>query len=200
MPATQSAVPTSTPASDGTGLEDLGLFSSFDLSIPMNMQPPVSTPTTTSPSFTVTLPATLGGMMPGHPGPPSSCGPTSSGGPSQSQCHETSEWPPQHRPTWQLGPQHPSYVHAAASYLIGVPGGPEWERLLERWVVFESLSSANGVSVFTVAAPFHTNAVIVEFREIANKPPPRRGWLVVPGRTSTLWEEECTGYQVCSDI
>lgn len=56
------------------------------------------------------------------------------------------DWPPQYTPTWKLGPQHPSYVHAAKPFLIAVPGGPEWVELLERWVTFESLSSADPVS------------------------------------------------------
>ena len=56
-------------------------------------------------------------------------------------------WPPQCTPTWKLGPQHPLYVHAAKSYLIGVPGGPKWRSLLECWILYESLSSSNPVHV-----------------------------------------------------
>lgn len=56
-------------------------------------------------------------------------------------------WIPSHKPSWTLGPQHRRYVHLAASYLTGVPGGPEWEKLLANYVIFESLSAARGVSV-----------------------------------------------------
>ena len=56
-------------------------------------------------------------------------------------------WRPTHNPSWTLGPQHRSYVHAASSYLTGVPGGPEWERLLASYIDFEGLSSVRSVSV-----------------------------------------------------
>ena len=49
-------------------------------------------------------------------------------------------------PSWTLGPQHRSYVHSAAPYLIEVPGGPEWDKLLAGYIVFESLSSVRSVS------------------------------------------------------
>ena len=58
-----------------------------------------------------------------------------------------SPWTPTHQPSWSLGPQHNPYVHVAAPYLIGVPGGPKWESLLVNYIVFESLSSAIPVSV-----------------------------------------------------
>lgn len=45
-----------------------------------------------------------------------------------------------------LGQQHRHYVHSAASYLAGIPGGPLWEKLLERYILFEGLSSARSVS------------------------------------------------------
>ena len=70
--------------------------------------------------------------------------------PSSSNTHhpqdDDDDWPPQHMPTWELGPQHPGYVHVAKTFLVGVPGGPEWVKLLGHWVVFESLSSAEAVS------------------------------------------------------
>ena len=56
-------------------------------------------------------------------------------------------WPPQCTPTWKLGPQHPPYIHAAESYLIGVPGSPKWRSLLECWILYESLLSSNPVHV-----------------------------------------------------
>ena len=67
---------------------------------------------------------------------------------SHSDHGDADGWPPQHTPTWELGPQHPPYVHAAEAYLIGVPGGPKWRSLLERWVIYKSLSSSNPVRVF----------------------------------------------------
>ena len=55
-------------------------------------------------------------------------------------------WTPTHQPSWSLGPQHNDYVHAAAPYLLGVPGGSMWEKLLTNYILFESLSSAVPVS------------------------------------------------------
>lgn len=68
--------------------------------------------------------------------------------PSPSTHSESQEegWVPSHDPSWTLGPQHHQYVHAAAPYLIGVPGGPAWESLLASYIIFESLSSARPVS------------------------------------------------------
>ena len=50
-------------------------------------------------------------------------------------------WTPTHELSWLLGPQH-----AAAPYLIGVPGGPGWEKLLASFITFESLSSSQPMS------------------------------------------------------
>ena len=50
-------------------------------------------------------------------------------------------------PSWTLGPQHRGYVRSATSYLIGVPGGPEWDQMLASYVTFESLSSARSVGI-----------------------------------------------------
>ena len=66
------------------------------------------------------------------------------------QHNETTGWLPQHVPTWTLGPQHPDYVRAAKSFLIGVPGRSEWVKLLEWWVTFESLSSSDPVSTLVI--------------------------------------------------
>ena len=55
-------------------------------------------------------------------------------------------WAPSHRPLWKLGPQHRAYVHAAAPYLTGVPGGRKWEELLAHYITFEGLSSDRSVS------------------------------------------------------
>ena len=110
-------------------------------------------PSPSSPLSTTTPPLTSDGSMTAPPlisggtaserlpsRPPSTPTPT---GETHSQHNKTIEWPPKHTPTWNLGPQHPKYVQAAANFLIGVPGGPEWETLLELWAVFESLSSSN---------------------------------------------------------
>ena len=53
---------------------------------------------------------------------------------------------PSHELLWALRPQHQPYVHSAAPYLLGVPGGHKWERLLASYIIFESLSSARPVS------------------------------------------------------
>jgi hypothetical protein len=58
-------------------------------------------------------------------------------------------WSPTHTPSWSLGPQYGNYVHAAAPYLIGVPGGPGWEKLLANFIAFEGLSSSRPVSIFS---------------------------------------------------
>jgi hypothetical protein len=55
-------------------------------------------------------------------------------------------WLPTYKPSWTLGPQHQHYVHTAAPYLIGVPGGQKWEKLLASYITFESLSAARSVS------------------------------------------------------
>lgn len=56
-------------------------------------------------------------------------------------------WTPTHAPSWLLGPQHNGYVHNAAPYLLGVPGGPKWEILLTSFIRFEGLSSSQPVSM-----------------------------------------------------
>ena len=56
-------------------------------------------------------------------------------------------WIPAYTPSWSLGPQHGNYVHAAAPYLIAVPGGPQWEKLLKSYVVYESLAASQSVSI-----------------------------------------------------
>ena len=55
-------------------------------------------------------------------------------------------WTPTHKLSWLLGPQHDNYIHAATPYLIGVPGGPGWEKLLVSFITFKSLSSSQPVS------------------------------------------------------
>lgn len=52
-------------------------------------------------------------------------------------------WARTHTPSWSLGPQHGKYLHKAYKFLLGVPGGPEWESLLANFVTFESLSSSH---------------------------------------------------------
>lgn len=59
------------------------------------------------------------------------------------------DWTPSHQPLWTLGPQHRGYIHPAASYLIGVPGGPKWESLLANYITFESLSSLRSVRIIS---------------------------------------------------
>ena len=64
--------------------------------------------------------------------------------------HRTSfarAWIPAYTQSWSLGPQHGNYVHAAAPYLIAVPGGPQWEKLLKSYVVYESLAASQSVSI-----------------------------------------------------
>ena len=56
------------------------------------------------------------------------------------------KWVPAYTPSWSLGPQHRKYVHDAAPYLVAVPGGPKWEKLLESYMIFEGLSSSRRVS------------------------------------------------------
>ena len=70
--------------------------------------------------------------------------PSTNRSPSQSQ----GAWTPSHHPLWTLGPQHRTYVHAAAPYLVGVPGGADWEKLLAGYMTFESLSSDRSVRDF----------------------------------------------------
>ena len=57
-------------------------------------------------------------------------------------------WIPAYTPSWSLGPQHGNYVHAAAPYLIAVPGGPQWEKLLASYVMYESLAASQRVGIF----------------------------------------------------
>lgn len=64
-------------------------------------------------------------------------------------------------PSWTLGPQHRDYVHSAASYLAGVPGGPEWNDLLASYITFESLSSARAVSVSINASSSLSNNIVI---------------------------------------
>lgn len=69
-------------------------------------------------------------------------------------------WTPTHTPSWSLGPQHARHVHAALAYLLGVPGGPKWEKLLASFITFEGLSSARPVSISFANRPvFFTNSV-----------------------------------------
>ena len=49
-------------------------------------------------------------------------------------------------PSLTLGPQYRIYLTNAASFLAGISGGPLWEKLLERYLLFESLSATGGVS------------------------------------------------------
>ena len=56
------------------------------------------------------------------------------------RCHHTSLCSSTSSLPWTLSPQHRNYVHSATSYLIDAPGGLQWEKLLERYIVFESLS------------------------------------------------------------
>jgi len=79
-----------------------------------------------------------------HTSSPNPLVPSTNRSPSQSQ----GPWTPSHHPSWTLGPQHRPYVHAAASYLLGVPGGADWEKLLALYITFESLSSDRSVSNF----------------------------------------------------
>jgi hypothetical protein len=111
--------------------------------------PPIAKPLFTSqPSSSVPPPKPIG-AMPGHPTSPSLSLASRHDSPP-SQRPGIVEWSPQYKPTWKLGPGHPAYVHSAVPYLIGVPGGPEWEKLLEHWVVFESLSFSKPVSALNI--------------------------------------------------
>ena len=101
-------------------------------------------PSASSPTPATATPSTTDDTVPEDTSPSSST-PTFLSNELPSQQDSTHDWPPQHTPTWDLGPQHPNYVRPATTFLLGVPGGPEWMRLLERWVVFESLSSSNAV-------------------------------------------------------
>ena len=55
-------------------------------------------------------------------------------------------WTPSHSPSWTLGPQHLEHVKNAAPFLCAVPGGPEWEELLARFITLEGLSLSLDVS------------------------------------------------------
>ena len=55
-------------------------------------------------------------------------------------------WVPTYTPSWSLGPQHGNYLRAAVPYLVTVPGGPQWKKLLASYMVFESLLSSRSVS------------------------------------------------------
>lgn len=112
-----------------------------------------TTMTTRPPSPVLSIVPATPTPLPSTPGiaPRSMSGGGSSGrlSPLLPELDDTSEWPALHAATWELGPQHASYVHAAEAYLISVPGGPKWKRLLERWIMFESLSSSNQVCLFS---------------------------------------------------
>ena len=57
-------------------------------------------------------------------------------------------WIPAYTLSWLLGPQHGNYIHAAAPYLIAVPGGPQWEKLLASYVMYESLVASQHMGIF----------------------------------------------------
>jgi hypothetical protein len=59
----------------------------------------------------------------------------------------STEWAPTHTPSWVLGDNHTAHVHSAAPFLLAVPGGREWQRLLKRYIRFEGLSPSIDVSV-----------------------------------------------------
>lgn len=84
--------------------------------------------------------------MPTEP-PPSRSDSSTNLSPSQTQ----QGWTPSHHPSWTLGREHRPYIHSAAFYLIRVPGGPEWEKLLASYITFESLSSARSVSHLSIS-------------------------------------------------
>lgn len=69
-------------------------------------------------------------------------------------------WTPDHHPSWTLGLQHRPYVHAAASYLVAVPGGADWEKLLVGYITFEGLSSDRSVSNLCTDLPVLADNVI----------------------------------------
>jgi hypothetical protein len=58
----------------------------------------------------------------------------------------SAEWVPTHTPSWVLGDDHTAHIHSAAPFLLAVPGGREWQRLLKHYVRFEGLSPSIDVS------------------------------------------------------
>lgn len=105
----------------------------------LQVQDAMTTRTPTQTSHVVGNASDSSGMIPPSPGPTPRHHHTS--------LHSTTSSLP-----WTLGPQHRNYVHSAASYLVGAPGGPQWEKLLERYIIFESLLSARSVSEHTSIA------------------------------------------------
>ena len=113
--------------------------------------------------------------------------------PSPSRCvspiqppSQVESWPPSHNPSWSLGRQHPTYVHAAAGYLVGVPGGPEWEKLLADYITFESLSASVPVSrLHSSLSALSTNDLIGLLPPTV-KPAPRSNRSLVQGWPSIL--------------
>jgi hypothetical protein len=53
-------------------------------------------------------------------------------------------------PSLTLGPHLRGYIQKAALYLLEVPGGREWKILMERYLLFEGLSSARSVSTLPI--------------------------------------------------
>jgi len=139
-----SPTPTTPIFSVVTGMPQL-----TGMSAPIPSSPPIIRPPSIPPSLSSVSPSTLIVATPRSPTPPSLSLASSHGSPP-SQHGSIGGWPPQHTPVWQLGPQHPPYVHSAAPYLIGVPGGPEWKKLLEHWVIFEGLSFSRAVSILNI--------------------------------------------------
>ena len=109
-------------------------------------------------------------VIPGHTSSPASLVPLTNRAPSQSR----GPWTPSHRPSWILGPQHRQYVHAAAPYLLGVPGGADWENLLVSYITFESLSADRSVSNLHTESPILLADGILGFVETPDQPTPQR--------------------------
>jgi len=121
----------------------------------LDMAPPSPNRTSTE---SPTLPSRTGSPAPDHV-------PITS---SQSQ----GAWTPTHDPSWTLGPQHHPYVHAAVPYLVAVPSGADWEKLLVGYMTFESLSSDKLVRNLCINPPIPLTNNILEFVKTPNLPTP----------------------------
>jgi len=113
--------------------------------------------------------------LPGRVSSPTSLVPSTNRPPSQSH----GPWTPSHSPSWTIGPQHRPYVRAAAPYLVGVPGGVNWEKLLASYITFESLSADRSVSNLRTEPSIPPADDILGFVETPNKPTPQRTCEVV---------------------
>jgi len=102
-----------------------------------------------------------------------------------SRDHEDDESEPTRTPSWTLGTKHPDFLHNSQEYFLGVPGGEQWERLLERYVRFEGLSSSSDVC-FCTCFPVIIANLLTSYQvlgRIKAKPRPDQiGWWFKHGR------------------